>query len=215
MLFDSRRPLKKEPLPPKCEAACCSGETNRHGKLYNMFHYGFVVLAGDLAKSLFIGLIIAAIISVFVPADFFTRFLKPGWSSMLAMMFLGIPVYVCATASVPIAVAFIAKGVSPGAVLVFLMTGPATNVATFTTILNVIGKRATILYLITIAISALGLGLLLDWFFAVKGLSVSSEMVPMLPNWLKNGCAIILIGILSRPLFQKMFKKTDCLHTHH
>ncbi len=213
MIFDSKKPLKDH-VPPKCEASCCS-KTNKHNKLYNLFHYGFVTLADDLSKSLFIGLFIAAMISVFIPANFFTDYLKPGWMSMLAMMLLGIPLYVCATASIPIAVAFIAKGISPGAVLVFLMTGPATNAATFTTIWNVIGKRATLLYLITIAGSALGLGLLLDWFFSIEGLSISSEMVPMLPSWLKNVCAIMLIVILSRPIFQKYFKKTSGHHTHH
>jgi len=211
MIFDSKKPLKNH-VTPKCEASCCS-ETNKHGKLYNLFHYGFITLAGDLSKSLFAGLFIAAMISVFVPPTFFSSFLKPGWMSMLTMMILGIPVYVCATASVPIAVALIAKGISPGAALVFLMTGPATNAATFTTVWSVIGKRATLLYLITIAGSALGLGLLVDWLFSIEGFSISSEMVPMLPSWLKNTCAIALICVLSRSMLKKCFKKTDH-HAH-
>ena len=95
-----------------------------------------------------------------VPEDFFAPFLGGGILAMVVMMALGIPVYVCATASVPVAVALLAKGVSPGAVMVFLMTGPATNAAALATIWANLGRRTAITYIATVAACSIAAGLL-------------------------------------------------------
>jgi len=120
---------------------------------------------------------------------------------MLLMMLLGIPIYVCATASVPMAWALIDKGVSPGAALVFLMTGPATNAATIATIWKVMGRRTAIIYLATVALSALAAGLALDYVFDVTGVSPEPAAQQMLPDVVKWTCAVVLLGVLGLAMF--------------
>ena len=166
------------------------------GRLYRLLHYGFITLPQDIAKPLLAGLVIAALMTVFVPDDMFTGFLGGGIIGMIAMMFIGIPVYVCATASVPIAAAMILKGVSPGVALVFLMTGPATNAAAISTIWKVLGKRTAIIYLATVALGSLAGGLLLDAIYTAKGLEPGQTMPWMLPPLLKSASAILMISIL-------------------
>jgi len=111
--------------------------------------YGFVSLPRDIGKSLLIGLVIAASISTVVPDDFFAARLGHGLHAMWVMMLIGIPMYVRASASVPVAAALILKGLGPGAALVFPSTGPGTNAAGLATIWNTLGRRTAILYLLT------------------------------------------------------------------
>ncbi|HOF19308.1 MAG TPA: permease, partial [Phycisphaerae bacterium] len=120
--------------------------------------YGFVTLPADIGRALLVGLIVAAAISAAVPENYFADVLPPGIGQILILMLAGIPVYVCATASVPIAFALIGTGVSPGAAFAFLMTGPATNAATIATIWKVMGRRTALLYLLTMAGAALAGG---------------------------------------------------------
>lgn len=168
-----------------------------HGsKLYRLFHYGFITLPQDIAKPLLAGLVIAALMTVFVPDDMFAGFLGGGIIGMTAMMFIGIPVYVCATASVPIAAAMIMKGVSPGVALVFLMTGPATNAAAISTIWKVLGKRTAIIYLATVALGSLAGGFLLDSIYDAKGLEPGHTMHWMMPPVIKYISAVLIISIL-------------------
>jgi len=150
-----------------CEKECCSGEEPNKkragffGKAVYALHYGFVVLTGDVAGALLAGISIAALIGIFVPENWFGAF-GTGFVSMLAMMALGIPMYVCSSASVPIAAAFMLKGISPGAALVFLMAGPGTNAATVSILWNSFGRRSALLYLISIIVSSLLMGGLLN-----------------------------------------------------
>jgi uncharacterized membrane protein YraQ (UPF0718 family)/copper chaperone CopZ len=161
--------------------------------------YGFVDLPEDIGRSMLAGLIIAAIITAIVPPDFFTGVLSGGVVAMLVMMALGIPMYVCATASVPIAAALIAKGVSPGVALVFLMTGPATNAATIATIWRTMGKMTAVLYLASVAGTALASGLTLDYFFPAAGVMPHQHghdmsAMPLSPT--ETAMAIILLAVL-------------------
>lgn len=162
---------------PACTDSCCAKE-KKSNWLVRMLSYGFIDLPADIGKSLLIGVSVAALIAVVVPADFFTpeslknylgpaagQFFGQGIGQMLLMLLLGIPMYVCATASVPMAMALIMKGVSPGAAWVFLMTGPATNAATIAMIWQLLGRRTALLYLLTIAASALACGFALDYIF--------------------------------------------------
>lgn len=134
--------------------------------------YGLVTLPADLGRALLLGLVLAGVIGALVPADFVARYVAPGPLSVLLMMLVGIPIYVCATASVPLAAGFIFIGVSPGAALAFLIAGPATNAATLTTIGRVLGRRALGLFLLTVAASAFGAGLLLDGLMPWLGRAV-------------------------------------------
>jgi hypothetical protein len=116
---------------------------------------------------------------------------------MIVMMLFGIPVYVCATASVPVAAALIAKGVTPGVALVFLITGPATNAAAFTTIWKVLGRRTAITYICTVALCALGAGLLLDTAFPNLATSLHSHLHQMEHSVLGSIFAVALLGVLA------------------
>ena len=113
-----------------CAGECCALSVRRQNRLVRALHYGFVTLPRDIGKALVVGLIISGVIAAFVPDDFFAGVFGTGLVGMLIMMAVGMPLYVCATGSVPVAAALMMKGVSPGAALVFLMTGPATNAAT-------------------------------------------------------------------------------------
>ncbi|MHC4130382.1 MAG: SO_0444 family Cu/Zn efflux transporter [Planctomycetota bacterium] len=179
----------------KCEDECCTGDS-KQDRLKHGLKYGFVTLPRDIGKAMLLGLIVAALISVFVPNDYFVDKLGHPVISMLVMVLIGVPVYVCATASVPIAAALIMKGLSPGTALVFLMTGPATNAASFITIWKGLGKVTSIAYLTSVIGCALASGLLLDYIVSGYELEIISRPGWMLPGYLKHICAVILLGVL-------------------
>jgi uncharacterized membrane protein YraQ (UPF0718 family)/copper chaperone CopZ len=163
--------------------------------------YGFFDLPQDIGKALLVGLVISAAITTFVPEDFFAPFLGGGILAMLVMMAVGIPMYVCATASVPVAASLIARGVSPGAALVFLMTGPATNAATIATIWRVMGRKTALVYVLTVAVCALLAGLGLDAFYASAHVAHGGHHMGMTPAWLRHGSAIVLLALLAVSTF--------------
>ena len=181
---------------PVCTAECCSGAVERSNKFILALKYGFITLPRDINRALIVGIIIAGVISAAIPPNYLSRFLGGGIVSMLVMMAVGIPTYVCATASVPIAAALIAKGVSPGAALVFLMTGPATNAATIATVRKIMGNRIAIIYLIAVALPALAAGLIFDAFFRSGGSYAMSHSHWMMPTWIAVACAVALMGVL-------------------
>jgi len=190
----------------QCQKPCC--EKTQEGKIVTLLKYGFLSLPKDIGGAMLIGLVIAALIGVFVPGDFVVEGVETlgTFGMMLVMMVLGIPVYVCATASVPVAAVMIAKGISPGAALVFLMTGPATNAAAFATIWKAMGGRTAIIYMLTVIVCALGSGLLLDYIF--PGLAVQTQHLhEMTPPLYKHIAAIILLLILLKGIYEKSVKK--------
>ena len=151
-----------------------------------------------------LGLVIAAVISALVPDDFFAEKLPArGIAAMIVMMFLGIPVYVCATASVPVAAALVAKGVTPAVALVFLITGPATNAAAFTTIWKVLGRRTAVIYLLTVAACALAAGLVLDAMFPDLGSLVRTHIHQMKHSLLGHIAAVALLAVLAFAVLAK------------
>jgi len=124
---------------------------------------------------------------------------------MLIMLAVGIPLYICATASTPIAAALILKGVSPGAALVFLLAGPATNVTSLTVLFGLLGKRATAIYLVSIAVVSVACGLALDRVYAFFGISaqaVAGQAAEILPLWVQVAGALVLLGMSARPLYR-------------
>ena len=151
-------------------------------------------LLGSLANALLMGIIAAGIISALIPDGFFEKHLDSDFLSMLLMLVVGIPIYVCAAASTPVAASLIMKGISPGAALVFLLTGPATNAMTILTVFKVLGKKSTVVYLSAIALISLLLGYLLNIFTAHFGFQnvIILHNHEILPAWLKTGGSIIL-----------------------
>jgi copper chaperone CopZ len=131
---------------------------------------------------------------------------------MIAMLLVGLPLYVCATASVPLAAALIAKGISPGAALVFLMTGPATNAAALAAVWKVMGKRTTFIYLGTTAIAALASGVLLDYILTLSvdpELAVPMEAHAMMSIPVKTVFSLALIALLALAFLQACGEKKE------
>ncbi|OHB73148.1 MAG: hypothetical protein A2Z25_08915 [Planctomycetes bacterium RBG_16_55_9] len=194
--------------PEKCTDECCRGE--KTNKVVKGLKYGFITLPRDIGRAMLIGLIVAAFISALVPANFFADKLGTGIFAMVVMMFLGIPIYVCATASVPVAAALIMKGLTPGAALVFLMTGPATNAASFMTIWKVLGKSTAIIYIASVAGCALFSGILLDFMTAGMEIEIAASLHWMLPSIVKYASAAVLFAVLGFALFYRPKKS----HAH-
>lgn len=124
--------------------------------------HGFITLPGDIGRELLVGLLIAGALGALIPPDFFRQHVPPGWPSYGLMLAVGIPMYVCSTASVPIAMGLIQAGISPGAAMVFLITGPATNAATLSALRRILGRGATGAYLACLTATALATGGVLD-----------------------------------------------------
>lgn len=163
-----------------------------------IFQYIEYELLGSIANALLIGILIAGIIGVLIPEGFFEQYLGSQFISMILMLLVGIPLYVCASASTPIAASLLMKGISPGAALVFLLTGPATNAANLSTVLKIVGKKSTAVYLGSISGVALGLGFLLNAVSSQIGLEkvVSHHHHELLPEWLKLFGSIAMLGML-------------------
>ena len=204
-LFSYRSGKSEIPLHQPCPVdGCCDGtdcapqaHKNHHTfaeKLRSGVRYAVSELWADIAGWFFIGLLLAGAITAIIPEDAIGRTVGSGLPAMLIMLAVGIPLYICATASTPIAAALILKGISPGAALVFLLAGPATNVATLTVLVNILGKRATVIYLLAIAVCAVLFGLAVDQVYAVLGISAkavagkAAEIIPpgfngLPPRW--------------------------------
>lgn len=168
--------------PPAEEASCCHADgeagvgasTTRPGfgaRVARGLRYGYGPLASDLAPWFLVGFVLAGLIAVAVPDAWFGDSFPTGWPALFAMLAAGLPMYVCATASTPIAAALVAKGLNPGAALVFLLAGPATNVATMGIVRKLLGGRILATYLISIAAVSLALGAALDVLYPALGLT--------------------------------------------
>ena len=152
----------QQPESVGCTNSCCQGDQSR-GPMARALVYGFITLPRDIGGALVVGILIAGAMAALIPPGQLHAYVGSGIASILLLMAAGVPLYVCATASVPIAAGLMHVGASPGAALAFLIAGPATNAAALTTIWKVLGRRTAILYLVTVAASAIGWGLFLDW----------------------------------------------------
>ncbi|MCI0471225.1 MAG: SO_0444 family Cu/Zn efflux transporter [Candidatus Aminicenantes bacterium] len=130
-----------------------------------VFCYGFEVIPAEIARWLIIGVIIGGAIASLVPDDFGSRYLHNPLLSYVMVLLISIPIYVCATGSIPIAASLITKGVLPGAALAFLIAGPATNTVTISFVYKRMGKRITALYILSIIIVSVATGLIFDWIW--------------------------------------------------
>lgn len=163
---------------------------------YRAIRYAFVTLPGDIGRAILIGVLIAAAITASVPEDFFGPILGGGLLAMVVMALISAPVYVCATASIPVAAAMIAKGASPGAALVFLMVGPATNAATIVTLASALGRRTALLYLMSVLIAAVASGLTLDALWPGLQAEISAHYCQQTPGFLGHASAAVLLAML-------------------
>ncbi|MEN6406260.1 MAG: SO_0444 family Cu/Zn efflux transporter [Thermoguttaceae bacterium] len=196
--------------PTVCTDACCA-DRGRHGVVRRALEYGFLTLPRDIGGPLLVGILIAGAVGALASPNQWHAYLGGGVSSILLAMALGIPLYVCASASVPIAVGLLHLGASPGAALAFLIAGPATNAATIATLWKVLGGRNAVLYLLTIALSAVVAGLTLNVIlpnFHVEMLSSAEHAHEMMAgSWLSTFWAVLLLGMLAASFLAK-FRRT-------
>jgi uncharacterized membrane protein YraQ (UPF0718 family)/copper chaperone CopZ len=202
---------------PSCSSDCCDDEKPKNRpKIIEALHYGLVILPRDIGKALILGVAISGLIAAFVAPQALESYLGGGLWPMLAAMAIGIPLYVCATASTPIALGLIHAGLSPGAALVFLISGPATNSAALTTLWKVLGRRAAIIYLVTVAVASLATGFAVDGLIGAGALP-ESALVPAATSmvaqgahahhegegamsWFETASALVLLAVLINAL---------------
>lgn len=185
----SARAALDEPAASACGCApkeeegassCCSasiGDAPRAGvgaRMRSAMRYALVEMPMDLSGWLLAGLALSALIGASVPAGWIESRIGEGLGAMLLMLVVGLPIYVCAAASTPVAAALVAKGLSPGAALVFLLAGPATNMATMAWALKDLGARALGIYLASIAVVAVGMGVAID----AAGVEIPAGILP-------------------------------------
>lgn len=193
---------------------CRCGQGQQSVGLWSKFRegmrYAVVDIWGDLVGWFFIGIVAAACITVFVPDNLIMKHLSGGIGSMLLMLLVGIPMYICATASTPIAAALILKGVSPGAALVFLLAGPATNITSLAVLIKILGKKGVGLYLASISVLSVLCGLILDLVYFSLGISAMAtigEVAETLPHWLMLVATLLLLLLSLPPLCNRLFSK--------
>ena len=143
-------------------------------KCLDALRYGFIDLVGSIGGWLVTGLIIAALITVYVPADFFSVLGSNPLLSMITVLIIAVPMYVCATGSIPIALSLVLKGLSPGTAFVLLMAGPAANFASFTLISREMGRKAAVIYLVSIIIGAITFGMGIDYLLPAEWLRIGN-----------------------------------------
>ncbi|MCP3675599.1 MAG: SO_0444 family Cu/Zn efflux transporter [Gammaproteobacteria bacterium] len=187
--------------PPNQEeekSCCCGGgkkqaEPSIWDKAKSVFQYGFGKLLADFMNWLLIGLFFAALIQTFVPETFLSQY-GDGIFAMILVVLVSIPMYICATASTPVAAGLMLSGISPGAALVFMLTGPATNIATLMVVKNELGTRSLYAYLTGVIASAVITGVLFDWLLAYYHITikVSQGMHSDMTSTLYSAAAIVL-----------------------
>lgn len=204
----------KEKTVPSAKTFTCSicdiDMPHSHGlkeKIKSIFKYGFFELIEDTGKWLIIGVIIGGLISYLVSPDIISEYLGKPQIAYPLMLLVSIPMYVCATGSIPIAASLIVKGMSPGAGLIFLFAGPATNTATLSFVGGKFGKKTLLIYIFSIVFTSVLFGLLIDYIWRISGgdLKLITGSMRILPDWVKVGSA----GTLAILVLKGMFKKTE------
>ncbi len=199
----------------KEKTSCCSSKhttiqtkNNFISKTKSGVYYASTQLIDDIIIWLFIGLLFATIVRTFLPTEFLLSY-GSGLPAMLIMIVISIPMYICATASTPIAAGFILAGLSPGTALVFMMAGPATNISTLGVIKSEMGTSVLIRYLLGVALCAIAFALLLDFglnFFAINIGEQMQHSHELLPQWFGLSCAALIVLLATKPLRKLILK---------
>jgi hypothetical protein len=204
-----------EEIETKSENCCCSStcssesETKQKFSFKRAMEYAFINLLGDIAKALFWGLIIGAIITIAIPQNLSEILTEYSWLSYLIAIAIAVPMYVCATASLPIAAGLMLSGVSAGAAFVFLSAGPATNTVTIGVVKKMLGTKSLYIYLGTIVLGSVLFGLGLDFVFDINSIDAKSlihiheevstlEIISSMVLW------SLMLYFISKPYFKKV-----------
>ncbi|GAA4887476.1 SO_0444 family Cu/Zn efflux transporter [Ferrimonas pelagia] len=204
----------KKPAPKAEAVGCCASKAQAKADalpvgVVNKIRAGLAFAATDLVRDttlwLLVGLFFAALVNTFVPQEFLAQW-GSGIMAMTVMVLVSVPMYICASASTPIAAGFLLAGVSPGAVLVFMLAGPATNIATLGVVRNELGKRALWAYLGGVIGTAMLFGFFTDWAVLEFGFLVMpmvGEEHRMLPELLVYGSGIVLAVLMAKAMMDK------------
>jgi len=169
-------------------------------RLAEAVRYGFVDMVSSVGKWLVIGLVVAALITVFVPDELFVSLNRYPLLAMLAVVAVAIPMYICATGSIPIALSLMLKGLSPGIAFVLLMAGPAANFASVIILSRTMGKRATAVYIGSVVVTAIAFGLMIDlllpsaWF--TPGVEITQGSCHPTFGIFESLCSAVLVALL-------------------
>lgn len=158
-----------------------------------------------------LGIGVAGLIAYLVPEDFFIRYMNNEILSLFIMLGIGIPLYICASASTPVAAALVLKGLSPGAALVFLLAGPATNAATLTVVARYFGKQATLVYLASISLCSLLLGWITNRIYAWLDLDITqwiNDLGDVTDSVFMQGSAVVLLVLILISLLNQAAERT-------
>ena len=166
--------------------------------LVRVLRYAFVEMLDDLSVSLLVGTLLSGLIAVLVPPQVFESPIAQGFGGMLLMLLIGIPIYVCAAASTPIAATLILKGLDPGAAFVFLLASPATNLGSLFVLSRELGARIVLVHVLALAAVTLALGLLVDALYRWLDLAprATAGVVQDHTPWLGSACAIVLGALI-------------------
>ena len=186
-------------------------QVERGNRIWRVLKYAYYDMIRDIGLRLAIGLIVAALIQVVVPDEFFLSFGSQPLLQMLVILVIAVPMYICSTGSIPVAAALMMKGLSPGAALVMLMAGPAVNLASILVVHKSMGRRFTSLYLLTIVGFSVLFGLLLNAtgleFFSADGQDACCVGATALPSLFKIICATVLTLLIIYALLMKLFSR--------
>lgn len=178
-------------------------------KVLEALRYGFLTMMQDIGKWLLIGLLAAALITTCIPTEWFAMFEGNSLASMLLVLCMAMPMYVCATGSIPIAVALMMKGLTPGAALVLLMAGPACNLASILVVRKVLGGHTLAVYLLSIVVGAIGFGVGIDYLHLHGLVDFTSQLIKgnvcchQTSSWLEWICTALLAVLIANALSQK------------
>jgi uncharacterized membrane protein YraQ (UPF0718 family) len=223
--FVGKQEAPNELLPVSPKGACSSNPSFskqnsgviKSTRLYGGLKYAFIDLLGDIGKWFVIGLLISGLISYLMPDNLIETYLGNDFLAMFVMLITGIPMYVCATSSTPIAAALVLKGLNPGAALVFLLAGPATNIASLSMVYKMLGEKALLIHLFSISMCALVFGFLTDFLY--KGLNISAKAsigktAELIPLQAKIIAAIIFIILLVNAIIREYITPVACTSTN-
>ena len=192
------------------EQGCCANEEKATfaQKIRTAARYAYVEMMQDIGRWLVLGLVVAGVITVFVPDSFFSLFADRPFASMLLVLLFAIPMYLCATGSIPIAVALMLKGLSPGTALVLLMAGPAVNVASLLVIGKVMGRKSLFTYLFSIVGCAILFGLGIDYLLPREWFTMPLAHIHSCHScgevsYFNTVCSIVLALLLANAFVQR------------
>lgn len=182
-------------------------------RMHQGLGYAFGEMLQDIGRWLLIGIAVAGLIAYLVPDDFFARTMGSEFLSLLIMLLAGIPLYICASASTPIAAALVLKGLSPGAALVFLLAGPATNAATITVVTRFWGRKATAVYLAAIASCSLLLGWVTNRIYTLANIDITTWVThtgEAPPGAISTAAALLLLALIGRGYLPRKKHSDSC-----